>query len=158
MSVDAITANTAVQGLSPTQAQVSAALNSIQPALGQTQALNGNISVTGENGGPFTITFQGTLANANVTQLFPSSSSLNGGVSPPAPQVQVTPFLDGAGNTAEQVSFTGTGSTRFVFNGVNAPGVTVNEKPDRKIPKLSRNGIRTPRRRRYISHFKKRNK
>src|SRR5438874_9148284 len=29
--------------------------------------------------------------------------------------------------TAEQVTFNGTGTTRFVFNGVNAPGVTVNE-------------------------------
>src|SRR5262249_32012525 len=107
----------------------AATATNIQSALNTMFNLGNVVSVTPQGAGntDYLITFQGALANANVTQLFASSTTLNGGVTPPAPQVQVSPFLDGAGNTAEQLTFTGTGSTRFSFNGVANPGVTVNE-------------------------------
>jgi hypothetical protein len=54
-------------GVSPTAADVLAHLNSLS-------ALNGNVQVTGAAGGPFTITFGGTLAGANASQIGASAT------------------------------------------------------------------------------------
>lgn len=39
----------------------------------------GNVAVTGSSGGPYTVTFQGTLAGTNVAQMTTSAASLTGG-------------------------------------------------------------------------------
>jgi hypothetical protein len=53
---------TVTAGISPSKDDVLAHLNSIS-------ALSGNVDVTGDVGGPFTITFKNALANQNVAQL-----------------------------------------------------------------------------------------
>ncbi|WP_280393054.1 hypothetical protein [Nocardia wallacei] len=42
---------------------------------------SGNVAVTGSNGGPYTVTFQGTLGSKNVAQMT-ATSSLTGGTTP----------------------------------------------------------------------------
>lgn len=42
----------------------------------------GNVAVTGPNGGPYVVTFQGALADQNVAQMTASGASLTGGTSP----------------------------------------------------------------------------
>jgi hypothetical protein len=56
-----------------------------------------DVVVTGSAGGPYTITFGGTLANANVAQMTASGASLTGGDSP---AVTVDTALTGGARTA----------------------------------------------------------
>jgi hypothetical protein len=43
---------------------------------------NGNVSVTGSAGGPYTVTFQGDLAGVNAAAMTASGAGLTGGSSP----------------------------------------------------------------------------
>lgn len=69
-------------GQTTTAIAEAAASSAVQTAL---QALStigsGNVAVTGSAGGPFTVTFQGSLANTNVALLTGSNASLTGGAS-----------------------------------------------------------------------------
>jgi hypothetical protein len=58
-----------------TAATVRSALEAL-PGIG-----SGNVAVSGSAGGPYTITFQGTLANTNVTQIT-ATGNFTGGTSP----------------------------------------------------------------------------
>lgn len=84
-------------GQTTTGIAFNAAASAVQTAL---QALSnvgaGNATVTGANGGPYTVTFTGTLADTNVAQMTASGGSLTGGTSP---GVTVTTPTSGAAKT-----------------------------------------------------------
>jgi len=65
-----------------------------------------NVLVTGANGGPYTVRFQGTLATTNVAPLTPVSTGLTGGTS----TASIATVIDG---TAANTTYTGdpTGAT-----------------------------------------------
>lgn len=76
---------------------VSAA--ALQTALeGLTSIGSGNVAVTGGDGGPWTITFQGTLAATDVSLITGNATSLTGG------NVYITTTTTGAAGTNEKVS------------------------------------------------------
>ena len=83
----------------------NAAASAVQTAI---QALSnvgaGNATVTGSNGGPYTVTFAGTLADTNVAQMTASAGSLVGS----SPTAVVTTATGGVANTP---NITVTGST-----------------------------------------------
>lgn len=63
----------------------------IQVALRALPTINGaNVTVTGSVGGPFTVTFIGTLAGANVSQLVGTGASLTGAGAQPTVTVATT--------------------------------------------------------------------
>ena len=62
-------------GVSPKASDVQAALNLVPTAFGQT--LNTNVSVTGEDGGPFTVTFNNQLGGVDVNLI--GTGSTGGG-------------------------------------------------------------------------------
>ncbi len=69
----------------------------IQTALRGLSTINGaNVTVTGNNGGPFTITFGGTLANTDVPQIVVDGTNLV-----PSFSAAVTTTQGGAGATGE---------------------------------------------------------
>jgi hypothetical protein len=74
----------------------NAAASAVQTAI---QALSnvgaGNATVTGSNGGPYTVTFAGTLADTNVAQMTASAGSLVGS----SPTAVVTTTTGGVANT-----------------------------------------------------------
>lgn len=60
----------------------NAAASAVQSALAALSNIgSGNVAVTGSAGGPYTVTFQGSLAHTNVAQMT-ATSSLTGGTSP----------------------------------------------------------------------------
>lgn len=60
----------------------NATASAVQTALQNLSNIgSGNVAVTGSAGGPYTVTFQGTLAAANVAQLT-AANNLTGGTSP----------------------------------------------------------------------------
>lgn len=60
----------------------NAAASAVQTALAALSNVgSGNVAVTGSAGGPYTVTFQGSLAHTNVAQMT-ATSSLTGGTSP----------------------------------------------------------------------------
>lgn len=63
----------------------------------------GNVAVTGSAGGPYTVTFQGTLADTNVVQMTASGASLTGGTSP---DVTVATATSGVAQT-QNITVTG---------------------------------------------------
>jgi hypothetical protein len=55
----------------------------VQTALrGLSSIGSSNVAVTGSAGGPYTVTFQGSLRNTNVAQLTASGAGLTGGTTP----------------------------------------------------------------------------
>src|SRR5439155_6626826 len=70
--------------------------NTVRNYLNAIPALNGNVAVTGNNGGPFTISYINDLANNNVPQL---SAKVTTG----APSVSVTTTTGGAGVTSRGI-------------------------------------------------------
>ncbi|WP_280319880.1 hypothetical protein [Nocardia wallacei] len=61
----------------------NASASTVQTALAALSNIGaGNVAVTGSNGGPYTVTFQGTLGSKNVAQMTASGASLTGGTSP----------------------------------------------------------------------------
>lgn len=61
----------------------NAAATAVQSALVALASIGaGNVTVTGSAGGPYTVTFGGTLAGTNVAQMTTSGASLTGGSSP----------------------------------------------------------------------------
>jgi hypothetical protein len=50
----------------------------------------GNVSVTGSAGGPYTVTFIGTLAGANLAQMTASGAGLTGGTAPSVAVATIT--------------------------------------------------------------------
>jgi len=74
-----------IPGVSPNAFQVQQTLNTIP-------ALNGNVLVTGNNGGPvFTITFNGALSGQNVNQLTNATGTPTGGGPPVTTASYATP-------------------------------------------------------------------
>jgi hypothetical protein len=70
----------------------------VQAALQSLTALGvGNVTVTGANGGPWTVTFAGLLATTPVPLLGSDSSLLTGGTGPSVVVTQVTAGVLGAG-------------------------------------------------------------
>lgn len=60
----------------------NASASTVQTALAALSNVgSGNVTVTGSNGGPYTVTFTGTLGSKNVAQMT-ATSSLTGGTSP----------------------------------------------------------------------------
>ena len=82
----------------------NAAASAVQSAL---EALSniapGDVAVTGAAGGPYTVTFEGTLADTNVAQMTASGASLTGGTSP---GVTVATTTSGSSGT-ENITVTG---------------------------------------------------
>ncbi len=61
----------------------NAAASAVQTALeGLSNLASGDVTVTGSAGGPYTVTFGGARAGANVPQMTASGASLTGGSSP----------------------------------------------------------------------------
>lgn len=61
----------------------NAAASAVQTALrALTSIASTNVAVTGSNGGPFTVTFQGALAGTNVPKMTADGTDLTGGTSP----------------------------------------------------------------------------
>lgn len=61
----------------------------------------GNVDVTGSNGGPWTVTFKGTLQDTDVAQMTANAGSLTGGTSP-----SVTPATSSGGNpSADEIVY-----------------------------------------------------
>src|SRR5439155_13283799 len=81
-------------GVSPNAGDVQQMLNTIPP-------LNGNVLVTGNNGGPFTITFNGALTGVNVNQLTNASGTPTGGS--PTPTTANYSSVNGGGLSASAI-------------------------------------------------------
>jgi len=63
----------------------NAAASAVQSALTALSSIgSGNVAVTGSAGGPYSVTFQGSLAHTNVAQMTASGAGLTGGSSPAA--------------------------------------------------------------------------
>lgn len=61
----------------------NASASTVQTAVAALSTVGaGNVSVAGSNGGPYTVTFTGTLGNKNVAQMTASGASLTGGTTP----------------------------------------------------------------------------
>jgi hypothetical protein len=61
----------------------NAAASAVQTALrALTSIASTNVAVTGSNGGPYTVTFQGALAGTNVPKMTADGTDLTGGTSP----------------------------------------------------------------------------
>lgn len=61
----------------------NASASTVQTALAALSTIgSGNVSVSGSNGGPYTVTFTGTLGNKNVAAMTASGAGLTGGTSP----------------------------------------------------------------------------
>ncbi len=88
----------------PAQAyNVSAA--TLQTALRALTSINGaNVTVTGDAGGPFTITFIGTLADANQPAITANAASLTGGTTPGVTIDTTTPGADATVTIATQTA------------------------------------------------------
>lgn len=70
----------------------NAAATAVQTALLALSSIGtGNVVVTGAVGGPYTVTFQGTLAGTDVAQMTANSSGLTGGTTPTVTVTTVTP-------------------------------------------------------------------
>lgn len=70
----------------------NASATAVRTALeGSDDIAPGDVSVTGANGGPWTITFGGTLADKNVAALQMGTNGLTGGTSPSATFATLTP-------------------------------------------------------------------
>jgi hypothetical protein len=91
----------------------------------------GNATVTGSNGGPYTVTFVGTLANTLQTNITTNASSLTGGTSP---GVSVTHTTSGAPaiaavNDVQIVTISGTpagGTFTLTFGGQTTSALAFN--------------------------------
>ncbi|MEX2176015.1 MAG: hypothetical protein WD872_16755, partial [Pirellulaceae bacterium] len=100
---------------STTAAQILLHLNTIP-------ALNGNVEVTGNPGGPFLIKFVNALAGVNIPD-FPAAGSLRGVGSPGNPNPLVSTNIQGVTltptlNEAQSLTLTGSGSpVTLLFNG-----------------------------------------
>jgi hypothetical protein len=64
----------------------------------------GNVTVTGANGGPYSVTFTGTLANADVAQMTASGAGLTGGTSPGVTVATTTAGGADTGSDGRQVA------------------------------------------------------
>jgi hypothetical protein len=64
----------------------------------------GNVTVTGANGGPYTVAFVGTLANTDVAQMTASGAGLTGGTSPGVTVATTTAGGADAGSDGRQVA------------------------------------------------------
>ena len=69
-------------GQTTTAIAENAAASAVQTALEALSTIGaGNVAVTGSAGGPYTVTFRGSLKGDNVAQLTSSAASLTGGAS-----------------------------------------------------------------------------
>lgn len=88
----------------------NAATAAVQSALQGLSTIGaGNALVTGSAGGPYTVTFAGTLASKNVSALVADGSGLTGGT---APDVSVAVTTEGAGVYDAQAGWTDLGATK----------------------------------------------
>lgn len=99
---------------------------SVQAALGALASIGGtgNVGVTGSNGGPWTVTFQGTLADAAQALITGSGTSLTGDV------VNIAETIHGNAGTSqvETVTLVNTASGSFTlsFNGQTTAAIAYN--------------------------------
>lgn len=74
----------------------NASASTLQTALEALSSIgSGNVAVSGSNGGPYTVTFQGALENMPITTMTASGASLTGGTSPGVTIVTLTNGLTG---------------------------------------------------------------
>lgn len=96
----------------------NAAASAVKSALEALATIGaGNIDVSGSAGGPYTCTFQGTLAHTDVSQMTGSGASLTGG----AVYTATTQEATSGSNESQQVELTGgpTGGTFTMTFGAN---------------------------------------
>lgn len=92
----------------------------VQAAINGLSAIGaGNVTVTGNNGGPYTVTFGGTLATTPVPTLGADASGLTGGTSPSVVVTVVTKGVLGPGQGLPPWDFDyyDFGSTQYVPGG-----------------------------------------
>ncbi|HET6914972.1 MAG TPA: hypothetical protein VFH56_02670 [Acidimicrobiales bacterium] len=107
----------------------NAAASAVQSALVALGNIGtGNVAVTGSAGGPYTVTFQGTLAGTDVAQLTANSAGLTGGTTP-----TVTVATTTQGSTTPKdltaLEYIESGSTFYALN-VSVDGVRQNKDTD----------------------------
>jgi hypothetical protein len=92
----------------------------VQTALtGLSSVGTGNAAVTGSAGGPYTVTFQGTLAATNVTAITGSGAGLTGGTSP---AVAVTTPTQGVADNSTSAISSPLANTDYVYVTGDVPG------------------------------------
>jgi hypothetical protein len=98
----------------------SATAATVQTALvGLSSIGAGNVAVTGSAGGPYTVTFQGTLAATNVTAITGSGASLTGGTSP---AVAVSTPTQGVADNSTSTISAPLAATDYVYVTGDVPG------------------------------------
>lgn len=117
-------------GQNTTDIAYNASASTVRAALAALSTVNGNanVGVTGSAGGPYTVTFQGTLAGTDVAQMTASAANLTGGTSPAVTVTTSTGGLTTA-KALKALQYTELGSTFYALN-VSVDGVRQNKDTD----------------------------
>lgn len=117
------------QGQVTTGIAYNAAATAVQSALVALSTIGaGNVAVTGNAGGPYTVTFQGAMSNSFVDKLVVDYSALTG----VAPTITVATQTPGAPalNAAQTLTITGTGGTfKLSYGGYTTGSLLYNAAP-----------------------------